>query len=68
MPRKYSNYNTRGNYYATPGGTNYRYGSSYHYSNRNGSYYYANDNGSTYYRASNGYSRYTPAIKYRGYY
>jgi len=59
MPNK-SGYNSQGNHYNTPGGTNSSSsGSSYHYSNSNGSYYYSNDNGSSYYSAPNGSSTYT---------
>eukprot|EP00542_Grammatophora_oceanica_P013820 CAMPEP_0194028266 /NCGR_PEP_ID=MMETSP0009_2-20130614/2285_1 /TAXON_ID=210454 /ORGANISM="Grammatophora oceanica, Strain CCMP 410" /LENGTH=77 /DNA_ID=CAMNT_0038667605 /DNA_START=43 /DNA_END=276 /DNA_ORIENTATION=+ len=54
-----SGYNSQGNHYNTPGGTNSAGGSSYHYSNSNGSYYYANDNGSTYYSSGSGSSTYT---------
>jgi len=54
-----SGYNSQGNHYNTPGGTNSSGGSSYHYSNSDGSYYYANDNGSKYYSAPNGSSTYT---------
>ena len=54
-------YNSQGNAYNTPGGSNSNSGSSYHYSNSNGSYYYANDNGSTYYQPpSGGTPVYTP--------
>ena len=49
--------------YTTPGGTNSRGGSSYHYSNQNGSYYYSNDNGSTYYNDGKGSYTYTAPKK-----
>ncbi|KAL3802365.1 hypothetical protein HJC23_007190 [Cyclotella cryptica] len=56
---KSSGYNSQGNHYNTPGGTNSSSGSSYHYSNSNGSYYYSNDNGSTYYNSGKGSATYT---------
>lgn len=54
-----SGYNSQGNHYNTPGGTNSSSGSAYHYSNSNGSYYYSNDNGSSYYNSGSGSSQYT---------
>ena len=58
-----SGYNSSGNKYSTPGGTNSSKGESYHYSNKDGSYYYQNDSGSKYYAAPSGVGYYTPAPK-----
>ena len=55
--------NREGNYYETAGGTNYKNGQSYHYSNNDGSYYYKNDNGTTFYKDSYGNSTYTVPVK-----
>lgn len=45
MSGKQSGYNSQGNHYCTPGGSNSGASDSYHYSNTDGSYYYKNDNG-----------------------
>ena len=62
MPNKSHGTNSQGNTYNTPGGTNSKPSTSYHYSNTNGGYYYSNDNGSTYTAAPSGQSTYTPPV------
>ena len=64
MSGKNQGYNSQGNKYTTPGGTNSTPSTAYHYSNNDGSYYYKNDNGSTYHQPSSGTPSYTAPKKW----
>lgn len=51
--------NAKGNRWRTPGGTNKKEGSAYHYSNRDKSFFYRNDDGSQYFKQHNRQGKFT---------